>query len=105
MTKIGDSREPSGGSGWRDRVWENNSAYSGNHSFYASNNVRSYLFYFDLLFSKMRQHFRCYLLFGFIGRFGLLKDINISFFLSMLHNNGDEIMILYWVTTIFSDAS
>ena len=30
----------------------------------------------------MRQHLRCNLLFGLIGHFGLLKEDNISFFLS-----------------------
>ena len=29
----------------------------------------------------MRKHLRCNLLFGLIGHFGLLKDVNISFFL------------------------
>ena len=29
----------------------------------------------------MRQHLRCNLLFGLIGHFGLLKDVNISFVL------------------------
>ena len=38
-------------------------------------------YFFDLLFSKTTQRLRCNLLFGFIGHFGLLKDINISFFL------------------------
>ena len=41
-----------------------------------------YSFYFDLLFSKTRQYLRCNLLFDLIGHFGLLKDVNISFFLS-----------------------
>ena len=42
-----------------------------------------FLFYFDLLFSKTRQHLRCNLLLGLIGHFGLLKGVNISFFLSL----------------------
>ena len=33
------------------------------------------------MFSKTRQHLRYNLLFGLIGHFGLLKDVNISFFL------------------------
>ena len=41
------------------------------------------LFSFFFLFSKTRQHLRCNLLFGLIGHFGLLKDINICFFLSI----------------------
>ena len=40
-----------------------------------------YLF-FDLLFSKRRQHLRCNFLFGFTGHFRLLQDVNISYFLS-----------------------
>ena len=46
---------------------------------YLLNNI-----YFVLLFSKMRQHFRCNLLFGLTGHFGLLKDVNFSFFLASL---------------------
>ena len=38
--------------------------------------------YFFGLFSKTGQHLTCNLLFGGIGHFGLLKDVNISFFLS-----------------------
>ena len=38
-----------------------------------------FTYFFDLLFSKTRQHLRCNLLFGLIGHFGLLKDLNISF--------------------------
>ena len=34
------------------------------------------------MFSKTRKHLRCNLLFGLIGHSGLLKDVNISFFLS-----------------------
>ena len=34
-----------------------------------------------MLFAKKRQQLRCNLLFGLIGHFGLLKDVNISFFL------------------------
>ena len=50
------------------------------------------LFYHsDLLFSKTRQHLRCNLLFGLIGHFGLLKDVNISFFLSTLSFSGDTL--------------
>ena len=41
--------------------------------------------YFDL-FSKKRQHSLCNLLFGLIGHFGILKDINISFFLSSFYD-------------------
>ena len=37
--------------------------------------------YFGFLFPKTRQHLRFNLLFGPKGHFGLLKDINISFFL------------------------
>ena len=33
--------------------------------------------YFGFQFSKMRQHFRCNLLFGLIGHFGLLKYGNL----------------------------
>ena len=41
--------------------------------------------YFDLLLSKMRQHLPCNLFFGLIGHFRLLKDVNISFFLSFIN--------------------
>ena len=34
------------------------------------------------MFSKTRQHLKCNLLFGLRGHFGLLKNVNISFFLS-----------------------
>ena len=53
--------------------------------------------YFGLLFSKTRQHLRCNLLFGLISYFGLLKDANISFFLS---NQCEE--ILSWYITPWS---
>ena len=39
---------------------------------------------YNLLFSKTRQRVRHNLLFGLIGYFGLLKDVNISFFLSFM---------------------
>ena len=35
------------------------------------------------MFSKTRQHLRCNVLFGLIGHFGLLKDVDNSFFLSL----------------------
>ena len=40
-----------------------------------------FTYFFDLLFSKTRQHLRCNLLFGLIGHFGLLQYVNIFFFL------------------------
>ena len=56
-------------------------------SFYLYTSIsRSIIYFFDffdLLFSKTRQHSRCNLLFGLIGHFGLLKDVSISFFLSL----------------------
>ena len=42
-----------------------------------------FTYFFDLLFSKTRQH-SSNLLFGLIGHFGLLKDVSISFFLFFL---------------------
>ena len=50
--------------------------------FYIYGVLFSYYYYYYLLFSKTRQHLRCYLLFGLIGHFGLLQDVNISSFLS-----------------------
>ena len=38
--------------------------------------------YFGSLFSKTRQHLRCNLVFGLTVHFGLLIDVNMSFFLS-----------------------
>ena len=43
--------------------------------------VQQHLFYFDLLFTKTRQHLRRNLLFGLIEQFGHLEDGNTSVFL------------------------
>ena len=41
-------------------------------------------FIFGFLFLKTRDHLRCYLLFGLIDYSGLLIDIKMSFFFSLL---------------------
>ena len=68
----------------------------------------SFLFFFDLLFSRTRQHLRCNLLFGLIRHFGLLKDINISFFLSLSlslqSNHKFFTVILVWFCIILFSA-
>ena len=63
--------------------------------FYIYRVLFTYFYLFiDLLFSKMRQHLRCNLLFCLIGHFGLLKDVNISFFLSFfLYCNPKGILV------------
>ena len=64
--------------------------------------------YFGLLFSLTRQHLRCNLLFGLIRHFGLLKDINISFFLSLSlslqSNHKFFTVILVWFCIILFSA-
>ena len=51
----------------------------------------------DFLFSKTRQHLRCNLLFGLIGHFSLLQDVNISFFLSFFLSSGDTVGSIIYV--------
>ena len=53
-------------------------------------------FFFNLLFSKRRQHLRCNLLFGLIGHFGLLQDVNISFILSSVHKLSSPYCVFYY---------
>ena len=58
--------------------------------------ILSYLlcFTFDLLFPKTRQHLRCNFLFVLIGDFGILKDINISFFLAFFFLTHTQLSLL-----------
>ena len=43
-----------------------------------------FTYFFDLLFSKTRQYLRCNLLCGLRCHFGLLKDVLISYFCSLI---------------------
>ena len=56
-----------------------------------------FLSYYFFVYLKMRQHLERGLLFGLIGHFGLLKEVNISFFLSACRTvRSDEHVLGNW---------